>query len=94
MSSIKALVAISVLVLSPLAFAQWGGNNPGWGRQLQYQYAGQKPGPAHGSPYGLNYCGTEYPSWCNYYGQECYVNNGYWWDNARQVNWFNYYRCQ
>jgi len=28
---------------------------------------------------GINYCGTEYPQQCYYYGQLCYVNNGYWW---------------
>lgn len=62
----------------------------------QWQYDGQRQGPIHGSPWGINYCGTEYPQYCDYYqrGQVCYVNNGYWWDNVRQVNWFNTYRCR
>ncbi len=63
----------------------------GWGT---WQYDGQRSGPIHGSPWGINYCGTENPQYCYRRGEVCYVNNGYWWDNANQVNWFNTYRCR
>lgn len=66
----------------------------GNGGGLHYEWAGQAPGPIHGSPYGYNYCGTENPGACNYSGQMCYINTGYWWDSSRGENWFNIYRCQ
>ena len=68
--------------------------NPGY--YPSWQWSGQKAGPIHGSPWGVNYCGTENPGYCQPYqrGQECYINSGYWWDNSRQVNWFNVYQCR
>lgn len=72
----------------------------GRGYYRTWQYAGQISAPIHGAPNawhpGVNYCGTEYPGGysCYRYGERCYVNQGYWWDNSRGHNWFNYFVCQ
>lgn len=77
-----------------------GGHNPGRpgpGYRLSWQYAGQISAPKNGAPgnwHNINYCGTEYPRECWNYGNTCYVNNGYWWDQSRGHNWFNYYECR
>lgn len=69
----------------------------GGGYRPQWQYAGQISAPIHGAPgnwHNIDYCGTEYPRECWRRGDRCYVNNGYWWDNRNQCNWFNYYECR
>ncbi len=70
-----------------------GPNHPGHGYGT-WQYDGQRSGPIHGSPWGINYCGTENPQHCYQRVTLCYINSGYWWDNVNQVNWFNVYRCR
>ena len=100
--SVLCMLAMSLTSLSASA-GYWdrGGRSRGPGHggghghhhYYSWQYDGQAAGPIHGSPYGINYCGTEYPQQCYQYGAKCYVNNGYWWDNSRQVNWFNTFRC-
>lgn len=102
--SLKTLAtSFCMLALSFMAFTAsadyWGGHRSqpgpayGYGR---WQYAGQRSGPNHGSPWGINYCNTESPQYCQPWerGQLCYINSGYWWDNANQCNWFNVYQCQ
>ncbi|MGE0632800.1 MAG: hypothetical protein AB7O96_10345 [Pseudobdellovibrionaceae bacterium] len=70
-----------------------GHGGPGYG-YMSYEYNGQVAGPANGSPYGVNHCGTEYPQRCFRRGEVCYVNNGYYWDGLRGVNWFHSYQCR
>jgi len=98
MKSLSVMFAFILLAVAQVASADWDRDHgrdrdPGRGN-LHYVYAGQAPGPIHGSPWGYNYCGTETPNYCNYYGEQCYINTGYWWDNANQENWFNVYRCE
>lgn len=98
-AAVLFMFAISFTALSASA-GQWDRGNrrpvpnyPGYG-SATWQYDGQRSGPINGSPWGVDYCGTEYPQYCSYRGSLCYVNNGYWWDNINKVNWFNVYRCR
>ena len=74
-----------------------GHGGPGWGRPIPrfyMQYDGQRPGPAGGSPYGYNYCGTENMNMqqCGQPGFSCYINSGYYWNGSQ--NMFNIYTCR
>ena len=99
MFSITKILCVLVLSLAAYtASADQSAQSHARPNGLQWRYAGQISAPENGSPPawhpGVNYCGTEYPQNCYNYGERCYTNNGYWWDNGNQCNWFNYYECR
>lgn len=94
---LAAVLGFSALTIEAKAWNNWPQPQPNNWNQPGWWYNGQRQAPNHGTPPGINYCGTENPGGsCQYWqrGQECYVNNGYWWDNNNHVNWFNVYQCR
>lgn len=93
----KIVIALSLAVtgLAPM-LASADHNGGGYYRPMLLWHDGQRPAPNHGTPYGLDHCGTEnvINVRCYEYGYTCYVNSGYYWDNYTRQNMFNVYTCR